>query len=99
MKCPVVTPASLARHANGLQRRLSVPISIGVRMEMSFQLRLEIPFDDSLRDAIRDSRYSQQPLPAITLVDLHSLHRRRKIAARGHAIPELVQIVLPIRPE
>src|SRR5215469_15863441 len=65
-------------------------------MKVLLQLRFQVPFDDRLRYAVRDRWYTQWPLSAIALVDLHALHRRRKITARRYAIPEFVQIVLQI---
>src|SRR5579859_1585648 len=65
-------------------------------MKVLLQLRLQISFDNSLRDAIRDCWYSQRSLPTASLVYLHSLYWRWEVAARGQAIPELVQIIFQI---
>src|SRR5438445_6698176 len=65
-------------------------------MKVLLQLRFQVPFDDRLRYSVRDRWYTQWYLSSIALLDLHPLHWRRKITARGHAIPELVQIVFQI---
>src|SRR6516225_5132162 len=66
-------------------------------MEVFLQFRLQIGFDHRLRDSVRDrwntSRPSSDPS---SLGDLHALHWWRKVAARRHAIPELVEIVFQI---
>ena len=63
--------------------------------------RLDLPLQPRghhcLRDPIGHSRHTQNPDPiAVRLRYLHGQHRRRKVTARGHSIPDLVQIVLQI---
>src|SRR5215467_15048684 len=49
------------------------------------------PSPRRLNHAIENRGSTQRPAAASPLVDVHSLHRRRKLAARRHPIPELVQ--------
>ena len=47
-----------------------------------------------------DRGHSQQPNPfASCLGDLHRLHRRREVRARGQPVPELVQVPVSVRLE
>lgn len=58
--------------------------------------RLDLPFQHhryhGLRHAITDSRYAQYPDATMLFRYLHHAHRRREVAARGHPIPDLIQV-------
>src|SRR5262249_460816 len=56
------------------------------------QHRLQKATDDLLGDAIGDRWNAQWTRPSIRLRDIDPPHRRRKVAPRGHAIPELVEV-------
>ena len=49
-----------------------------------------------LRDPIRHGRYAQLPFPTVCFRYLHRPHRRRKVTARRHPIPDLVQVPLQV---
>ena len=65
-------------------------------MEVLFQDRLQVSFDYRLGNAVRYRRYPQRPRPPIVLRYINPTHRRRKIAARGHPIPDLEEVILQI---
>ena len=67
IKNPVMTPASLPRRADRIERRFAGPVSIGIRVELWFRQRFQMPFDHHLGDAIRDRGNSQRARLAITL--------------------------------
>src|ERR1017187_5283235 len=58
------------------------------RVHRRFQLRLH----HLLRDPIRHGRYAQLPFPTVRLRYLHRPHRRWKVTARRHPIPDLEQV-------
>ena len=65
LQYPVVPPASLPGYSKRIGSRLSRPISVGVRMEVWFNLRLEIDFSDHLRHSVRysgNSKYAYSPV-------------------------------------
>lgn len=61
-------------------------------MEIPLQFRLQRSLNHHLCHPIRHRRYPQRPASTIRLGNLHKTHRWRHIAARGHAIPQLVEI-------
>ncbi len=66
-------------------------------MELRFHRLLQPGGRHSLRDSVRDSRNPENSGPsAMRLRYLHRHHRRRKVAARRHPIPDLVQIAFQI---
>src|SRR5580704_13779700 len=85
---PVVTPAPLTRCPDCVDGRTARSISVGVIMEDG----LQIPLDDFLGDAIGDRWNTKRPLTASPgLRDHHPSHRRRKVAPRGHSVPQLIE--------
>jgi hypothetical protein len=48
----VVFPASLPRLTNRVERRLTWPVSIGVRVKVFLHFRFHIQFDDHLGDPV-----------------------------------------------
>src|SRR5512139_2686156 len=93
---PIILPTSLTSDSQGLNRRLLWPIPVGVRMEIFLQNRLQVSFDYRLGNAVCDRRNPQRPHSPIVLRYIDPTYRRRKIAARGHPIPDLEEIVLQI---
>jgi hypothetical protein len=93
-----VLPTPLPGDANRVSCRLLGPVSVRVRMKLWFYLRLQIQLCHHLRNSITDRRHSQRPrTSAISFLgDLHPSHRSRKVTARGHPIPDLVQVLLQI---
>ena len=63
-------------------------------MKMRFQQRLKDDLRGHLCDPIGHRWNTQRPLAATLLGYFHSADRRRKVTARGHSIPQLIQIVL-----
>src|SRR5664279_1594636 len=92
VKNPVVAPASLPSHAQGLLRRFLRPISVGIRMEMRLQNRLQKTRHNHLRNPIRYRGDTQRSRSAVAFGNVDATYRRGKVAARCHAIPELVEI-------
>jgi hypothetical protein len=63
--------------------------------------RLDLPLQPlghhCLRDPIGHGRYAQNSDPiAVRLGYLHGQHRRRKVTAGRHSIPDLVQLIAQI---
>jgi hypothetical protein len=61
-------------------------------MKHRLQNRLQVTTDDFLGAAIGDSWNTQRPRTAPCFRNIDPPHRRRKVAPRGHAIPELVEV-------
>src|SRR5215216_1888664 len=93
---PVVSPAALTGLANGIDRRSAGPVAIRVGMEHRLQMRLQVSAGNLLGDAVRYRRNTQRARTAIRFRNTHAPHRRRKVAPRGHPIPELVEVVRKI---
>src|SRR5271166_705313 len=89
---PVILPAPLSSDSNGLLRRPSRPISIGIWMKDRVECWLDDSLDDSLCDPIRHSGNTQLSGAALCLRNLYLLHRWRKVRTRRHPIPQFVQI-------
>ncbi len=94
---PIVPPATLARHCDGVQRGFPRPVAIRVWQEDRFEVRLKHLLDNHLRHAVRDCRDTENPFPARLLRNGHCLHGRRHIASRRHPVPDPIQIVLQVR--
>src|SRR5215470_2729686 len=90
---PGKSPAALARHREGLVRRSARPVAVGVLMEMRVDLGLQTLLNNHLCHPVSYRRNAQRPAPASRFRYLHASNGRRLIAARGHPIPELVQVV------
>src|SRR5262245_5293158 len=89
---PVIAPAALTSLVHGIDRRSAGPVAVGVRMKHRLQDRLQVATDDFLGAAIGDSWNAQRPRPAPWSRNIAPAHRRREVAPRGHAIPELVEV-------
>src|SRR6266700_477311 len=89
---PVIAPASLPRLPHCFQRRLPRSIPIGIRMEQRVRRRLQSRLHHLLRNPIRHGRYAPLPFPTVCFRYLHRPRRRRKVTARRHPIPDLVQV-------
>src|ERR1700722_412498 len=90
---PIITPATLTRCPDRVNRRTTGSIPIGVRMEHRFQQRLQVSANNLLADPVSDRGNPQRPRPAGRLRYVHPTHGRRHIAARRHSIPELIKVV------
>src|SRR5208337_3023980 len=64
---PIVLPASLARHLQGIERRLAGPITVGVWKKDGFQNRFKDCFDDHLRYPIRHRRHTPSELHSLPI--------------------------------
>jgi hypothetical protein len=94
---PSVSETALPADPDRIQGRAARPVAVGIGVEDRLDLRLDPGGHDRLRDSVGDGRHSQYPYsPAVRLRYLHSLDRWREVAARGHPIPDLVQIVSQI---
>src|SRR5262249_22902968 len=89
---PVISPAALTGLAHRIDRRLAGSVAIGVGMKHWLQYRLQVTTDDLLSAAVGDSWNTQRPRPAPCFRNIDPPHRRRKVAPRGHAIPEFVEV-------
>src|SRR5208283_679530 len=96
VKYPVVSPASLTCNSYGLDRRFLWSIPIRVRMELSFQDRLQVSLDYRLGNAVCHGWYSQWPGFPIVLWYIDPTYRWWKIAARRHSIPNLKKVIFQI---
>src|SRR6516162_11551094 len=57
---------------------------------------LQMHLNDHLRHAVSDRGNAQRPQTSTGFRDLHDTHRRWKVAARRHPIPDLVEVVLQV---
>src|ERR1017187_6449099 len=89
---PIKLPASLPRLPHCIQCRLPRPIAIRIRVEQRIYRRFQSRLHHHLRDPVRYSWNPQLPFSARCLRYFHRPHRRRKIAARRHPIPDPVQV-------
>src|SRR5215510_3229039 len=90
---PGKSPAALARHREGLVRRSTRPVAVGILMEVRVDLRLQTLLHDHLCHPVCHRRDSQRPACASRFRFVHTSNRRGLMAARGHTIPEHVQVV------
>src|SRR4029077_10067248 len=51
---PIILPAPLTRCSDGVQSRLSRPVTVGVRKKERIQIRLDHLLDHHLRDPVAD---------------------------------------------
>src|SRR5882757_4182146 len=61
---PVISPASLTRSPDRVDRGTSGSISIRIRMEHRFQQRLQVSANNLLPDTVRNRRNPQRPRPS-----------------------------------
>src|SRR5215469_5546322 len=90
---PVIAPASLPCLPHCIQCRLPRSIPVGIRMEQRVHRRLQSRLHHHLRNPIRHSRYTQLSFPTVGFRYFHRPHRRWKVTARRHSIPDLVQVL------
>lgn len=93
---PIIAPAALPDLVQRLVSRFPGPVAVGVSMKHLVQLRLQQHLHHRLPDPISHRRNAKGPGAASLFRNAHPPHRWRHVRARGHAIPELVQIVLQI---
>jgi hypothetical protein len=94
---PVGFPATSSADLDRVQRGALRPIAIGVWVEDRLDLPLQYLSHHRLSDPVAHSRHPQNPgATAMSLGDLHRLHRGREVRARGHPVPDLVQVSLEI---
>src|SRR5438874_7836252 len=77
---PVEPPAALSGPLEGVDRRSTGAVSIGVLVEDGFQDGLQIPFDDFLCDSVADRWDAQRRGSAIALGKVNPPYWRRKVA-------------------
>src|ERR1700675_5060720 len=88
---PVVSPAALTGLAHRIDCRFAGSVAVGVGMKHRLQNRLQVTTGDLLGAAIGDSWNAQRPRATPGFRNIDPPHRRRKVAPRGHAIPEFVE--------
>src|SRR6202047_4144293 len=89
---PVVSPAALAGLAHRIDRRFAGSVAVGVGMKDRLRHRLQVTTNDFLGAAVSDSWNTQRPCTAHCFRNIAPPYRRRKVAPRGHAIPEFVEV-------
>jgi len=90
---PVRPPAPLSTAFHRLYGRPPWPVPVGVVMEDRFHVRLQVHGGHGLSDPVRHGGHSEHSDPAPRLLRyLYRSHRGREVAARGHPVPELVEI-------
>ena len=89
-------PTPLSGYPNRFNGRLSRSITVRVLMKMRLQKGFQELLDHHLCNAICHGWDSQRSHSSITLWYLDSTNRRRKIAPRGHTIPQLIEIIFQI---
>jgi hypothetical protein len=94
---PVLRPAPLStpldRHLRGTAR----PVPVRVVMEDRLQARFQPQCNHRLGDSVGHGGNPENPRPtAMRFRYLHRPHRRRKVAARGHPVPQPIQVVTQI---
>ena len=90
---PTVFPTPLSRDSNGIERRLSRPVTVRVWKEYGLETRLNGCLDHHLRHAIRYGGHTQSPFHSTLFGNGDGEHRRRKGAIcrylhRGCRFPE-----------
>ena len=93
---PIVFPAPLPGHRYRIQRRFPRSIAVGVMVKVRLYLGLKIDFRHHLGHPITYRGDSQQACPATLLGDCNRFHGWGKVAAGGHPVPDLVQVVLQV---
>jgi hypothetical protein len=93
---PVGVPAPLPRHPHRVERRLPRSIAVRVGVEVQVHHRLEHHLHHGLCNAIGYGWNAQRARAAAFLLNLDEPHRRWKIRAGRHAIPDLVEVVLQV---
>jgi hypothetical protein len=79
---------------NRIQLRAARPIPVRAAVEHRLHHLLQLHRDHRLRHSISHGRNAQHAhATAMRLGHLDSLHRRRKVASRGHPIPRHIQPV------
>jgi hypothetical protein len=97
---PVTAPAPLPARRDRIQRAAAGPVAVGVRVEPRLHQWLQHHGHHRLCDSVRDRGHAEDPDPTSSrLVDLHHPHRRREVAARRQAIPQLVEVALQVHLE
>ena len=92
-----MSPAAFPAFPDRVQRRPAGPVPVGVIMEFRFHDFLQPGRGHGLRDSVRDGRHAENPGPcAMRFRYFHRFHRRREVAARGHPVPDLIEITLQI---
>ena len=90
-------PAAFPAFPDRIQRRPAGPVPVGVSMELRFHGFLQPGRDHGLRDSVRDGGNAENPgSRAVRFRYFHRFHRGREVAARGHPVPDLIEIPLQI---
>src|ERR1035438_8236238 len=91
---PVELPAPLPAYLKRVMSRASQPVAIGVRVEPWLRPFPEMHGHHRLGDSVRDPGHTKRADPAtMRLRDHHRPHRWRKVGARAHPIPDLVEVI------
>src|SRR5262245_4138101 len=77
---PVVAPTALTSLAHGVDRRFAGPVAIGIGVKHRLQTRLQVATGNFLGDPVGDSWNAQPARTATRFRNIHSSHRRWKVA-------------------
>src|SRR5437870_109030 len=89
---PVVLPASLTGYPNRILRRARRPIAVRVRVKMRLEHLLQKLLHYCLCHPVRHRGHPENADSAALLRNAHLLHWRWKVAPRGHAVPDRVEL-------
>jgi hypothetical protein len=94
---PVLFPAPLTAFGQRVVGTAPRTVTITVAVKHPLQLALQQHRRRSLRHPVRRIRHAEQAhtLPVIFRY-LHAPHRPREVTARGHPVPQLVEVVPPL---
>src|SRR2546426_1544242 len=93
---PVRLPAPLPRYSYRIERAPTGSIAIRVLMENRLHLGLEHHLHDRLRHSIGDGGNAEWADAAALLRNLNKPHGRRKVRARRHPVPDLIEVPLQV---
>lgn len=87
---PVVVPATLACLPYRLMSRFPWSVTVGIRVEVILQFRLQYLLGHHLGYAVSNRGDTQRTNTSVRFRNFHSLDRRRLITAGRQTVPEFV---------
>ena len=93
---PVGVPAALPRHPHRVERRLAGSVAIRVGVEVRIHHGSSTIFTTVCATRSATVGMPRGRVPPLSFVNLDEPHGRRKVRARRHPIPDLVEVVLQV---